>query len=128
MKFNLLLLIFLFLFKIVFNGISVAELKNQEETESECFNTIDPQSVNDCIDKDIDEDDTFCCLFEIETHRKEKKKKCAGLTEFQYEHIKLYVKEKMDQLLYRDLSINCHSSIIMNKSLFHFLSFVLFLF
>ena len=107
----------IFLLKIVLNGTPVAELKIEEETESECYNTENPQSVDDCIDREIDEEDTFCCLFEIETLRKEKKKRCAGLTQFQYDHIKLYVKEKMDQLLYRDLKINCNSKIIYENML-----------
>ena len=111
------LIIFAFLFKIVFNGIPVAELKIEEETESECYNTPNPEKFEDCIDKEIDEDDTFCCLFEIETHRKEKRKRCAGLTQFQYDHIKLYVKEKMDQLLYRDLNIYCYSLITKKRLL-----------
>ena len=110
-------LIILFgLIKIVFNGIPVAELKIDEETESECYNTANPELVDDCIDREIDEEDTFCCLFEIETHRKEKKKRCAGLTQFQYDHIKLYVKEKMDQLLYRDLNIYCNSLLIAKRN------------
>ena len=110
------LIILLSLIKIVFNGIPVAELKIDEETESECYNTANPESVDDCIDREIDEEDTFCCLFEIETHRKEKKKRCAGLTQFQYDHIKLYVKEKMDQLLYRDLNIYCNSLLITKRN------------
>ena len=120
------LIILFCLIKIVFNGIPVAELKIDEETESECYNTENPQSVDDCIDREIDEEDTFCCLFEIETLRKEKKKRCAGLTQFQYDHIKLYVKEKMDQLLYRDLNIICNS-ILITKERFLFV-FSLFLF
>ena len=110
------LIILFCLIKIVFNGIPVAELKIDEETESECYNTENPQSVDDCIDREIDEEDTFCCLFEIETLRKEKKKRCAGLTQFQYDHIKLYVKEKMDQLLYRDLNIYCNSLLITKRN------------
>ena len=110
------LIILFCLIKIVFNGIPVAELKIEEETESECYNTANPDSVDDCIDREIDEEDTFCCLFEIETHRKEKKKRCAGLTQFQYDHIKLYVKEKMDQLLYRDLNIYCNSLLITKRN------------
>ena len=110
------LIILFSLIKIVFNGIPVAELKIDEETESECYNTENPESVDDCIDREIDEEDTFCCLFEIETHRKEKKKRCAGLTQFQYDHIKLYVKEKMDQLLYRDLNIYCNSLLITKRN------------
>ena len=110
------LIILFCLIKIVFNGIPVAELKIDEETESECYNTANPESVDDCIDREIDEEDTFCCLFEIETHRKEKKKRCAGLTQFQYDHIKLYVKEKMDQLLYRDLNIYCNSLLITKRN------------
>ena len=110
------LIILFSLIKIVFNGIPVAELKIDEETESECYNTANPESVDDCIDREIDEEDTFCCLFEIETHRKEKKKRCAGLTQFQYDHIKLYVKEKMDQLLYRDLNIYCNSLLITKRN------------
>ena len=120
------LIILFCLIKIVFNGIPVAELKIDEETESECYNTENPQSVEDCIDREIDEEDTFCCLFEIETLRKEKKKRCAGLTQFQYDHIKLYVKEKMDQLLYRDLNIYCNS-ILITKERF-LIVFTLFLF
>ena len=110
------LIILFSLIKIVFNGIPAAELKIDEETESECYNTANPESVDDCIDREIDEEDTFCCLFEIETHRKEKKKRCAGLTQFQYDHIKLYVKEKMDQLLYRDLNIYCNSLLITKRN------------
>ena len=119
------LIILFSLIKIVFNGIPVAELKIDEETESECYNTANPESVDDCIDREIDEEDTFCCLFEIETHRKEKKKRCAGLTQFQYDHIKLYVKEKMDQLLYRDLNIYCNSLLITKRNFF--IVFTLFL-
>ena len=119
------LIILFCLIKIVFNGIPVAELKVDEETESECYNTANPESVDDCIDREIDEEDTFCCLFEIETHRKEKKKRCAGLTQFQYDHIKLYVKEKMDQLLYRDLNIYCNSLLITKRNFF--IVFTLFL-
>ena len=119
------LIILFCLIKIVFNGIPVAELKIEEETESECYNTANPESVDDCIDREIDEEDTFCCLFEIETHRKEKKKRCAGLTQFQYDHIKLYVKEKMDQLLYRDLNIYCNSLLITKRNFF--IVFTLFL-
>ena len=122
-------LILLILFKIILNGIPVAELKIEEETESECYNTVEPKNIDDCKDKDIDEEDKYCCFFEIETLRKEKKKRCAGLTEFQYNHIKLYVKEKMDQLLYRDLKINCKSNLInmnMNILLISF-SFILLL-
>ena len=110
-------LILIFLLKIVLNGTPVAELKIEEETESECYNTVNPNIIDDCIDQDIDEEDKYCCLFEIETQRKKKKKICAGLTEFQYNHIKLYVKEKMDQLLYRDLKINCNSKIIYENML-----------
>ena len=120
------LIILFCLIKIVFNGIPVAELKIDEETESECYNTENPQSVDDCIDREIDEEDTFCCLFEIETLRKEKKKRCAGLTQFQYDHIKLYVKEKMDQLLYRDLNIYCDSTLITKERFL--IVFTLFLF
>ena len=120
-------LILIILFKIVLNGIPVAELKSEEETESECFNTINPNNVDDCINKDIVEEDKYCCLFEIETHRKEKKKRCAGLTVFQYENIKLYVKEKMDQLLYRDLYIHCDSILIKKNRMLSFLSLVLFI-
>ena len=120
-------LILIILFKIVLNGIPVAELKSEEETESECFNTINPNNVDDCINKDIVEEDKYCCLFEIETHRKEKKKRCAGLTEFQYNHIKLYVKEKMDQLLYRDLKIKCNSTLININILLISISFFILL-
>ena len=120
-------LILIILFKIVLNGIPVAELKSEEETESECFNTINPNNVDDCINKDIVEEDKYCCLFEIETHRKEKKKRCAGLTEFQYNHIKLYVKEKMDQLLYRDLKIKCNSTLININILLFSISFFILL-
>ena len=120
-------LILIILFKIVLNGIPVAELKSEEETESECFNTINPNNVDDCINKDIVEEDKYCCLFEIETHRKEKKKRCAGLTEFQYNHIKLYVKEKMDQLLYRDLKIKCDSTLININILLFSISFFILL-
>ena len=119
-------LILIFLLKIVLNGTPVAELKIEEETESECYNTVNPNIIDDCIDQDIDEEDKYCCLFEIETQRKEKKKICAGLTEFQYNHIKLYVKEKMDQLLYRDLNIYCNS-ILITKERF-LIVFTLFLF
>ena len=121
------LIILFCLIKIVFNGIPVAELKIDEETESECYNTANPESVDDCIDREIDEEDTFCCLFEIETHRKEKKKRCAGLTQFQYDHIKLYVKEKMDQLLYRDLKIKCNSTLININILLLSISFFILL-
>ena len=109
-------LILIILFKIIINGIPVAELKIDEETESECYNTVEPKNIDDCKDKDIDEEDKYCCFFEIETLRKEKKKRCAGLTEFQYNHIKLYVKEKMDQLLYRDLNIYCNSLLIAKRN------------
>ena len=99
----------------VYNGQKVSQLNANEERNSQCANT-KPNSKQDCYDKDIDEDDDICCYFEIENHRKEKEIKCAGLTMFQYNHIKLYVKEKMDELLYRDLNIYCNSS--MNKNIF----------
>ena len=127
MKIKKNIIIILLLLKIVLNGIPVAELKIEEETDSECYNTPNPNSVSDCIDKEIDEEDTYCCLFEIETHRKEKKKRCAGLTAFQYDHIKLYVKEKMDQLLYRDLNIHCNSLIISKKRIAYFFGIILLL-
>ena len=120
-------LILIILFKIIINGIPVAELKIDEETESECYNTQDPNNIDDCKDKEIDEEDKYCCLFEIETLRKKKTKRCAGLTEFQYNHIKLYVKEKMDQLLYRDLKINCNSSLININMLLISISFFILL-
>ena len=121
------LILFLFLFKIVFNGTPVAELKAEEETESECYNTPNPENEEDCLDQEVIEGDKYCCLFEIETNKKEKKKRCAGLTVFQYENIKLYVKEKMDQLLYRDLYIHCDSIIIKKNRMLSFLSLVLFI-
>ncbi len=121
------IIIFLLLIRLVFNGINVAELKTEEETDSECYNTQNPNSINDCIDQEIDEEDSYCCLFEIETHRKEKKKRCAGLTQFQYEHIKLYVREKMENLLYRNLDIHCNSLILNKKMIAYFLPIILVL-
>ena len=105
-------LIIFFLLVFINNGDPVAELNADEETDSDCFNTIDPKSEEDCVDKESAEEDEYCWFFEIETHKKLKVKKCAGLTKFQYDHIKLYVKEKMDELLFRDLHIHCNSSMI----------------
>ena len=101
----------LLIFKYI-NNNGVAELKAEEETSSECYNTNSPKSEKDCIDREVDEGDEYCCLFEIETHKKQNIKRCSGLTEFQYNHIKLYVKEKMDELLYRDFHIHCDSFLI----------------
>lgn len=101
----------LLIFKYI-NNNGVAELKAEEETISECYNTNSPKSEKDCIDREVDEGDEYCCLFEIETHKKQNIKRCSGLTAFQYNHIKLYVKEKMDELLFRDLHIHCNSSTI----------------
>jgi hypothetical protein len=118
------LIIILFLFAFIINGDPVSELKADEENYSECFKTSNPKGKSDCLEKEVAEDDTYCCFFEIETHKKKKEQKCAGLTEFQYNHIKLYVKEKMDELLYRDLHIDCNSVIIkICYSLFLFLLF-----
>ena len=97
-----------FLFGFIYNGDPISELKADEETDSPCFNTPNPQSTEDCINREVAEDDEYCCFFEIENHKKQIEKKCAGLSEFQYKHIKLYVKEKMDELLYRDLNIYCN--------------------
>lgn len=106
------LFIILFLFGTINSGDPVAELNADEETDSDCFNTENPQSAKDCVNKESAEEDEYCCFFEIETHKKVKVNKCAGLTKFQYDHIKLYVKEKMDELLFRDLHIHCNSSTI----------------
>jgi hypothetical protein len=119
----LFLCLLFFLFEFIYNGDPVSELKANEETDSDCYKTINPQSENDCIEKESAEDDEYCCLFEIETHKKKKEKLCAGLTEFQYKHIKLYVKEKMDELLYRDLHIYCNFSMI---KLIYFYSILFF--
>ncbi len=107
-KFIFILLLFV-LFGHVYNGDPVSEMKADEESESECFNTPHPENTEDCINKEVHEDDKKCCLFEIENHKKETIRTCSGLTEFQYNHIKLYVKEKMDELLYRDFHIYCDS-------------------
>ena len=113
MKFNYVYCIIIFVsFKYIMSGDPVSELKADEETESDCYKTSNPQSKEDCLQREVAEGDEYCCLFEIETNKKEKKKRCAGLTVFQYENIKLYVKEKMDQLLYRDLYIHCDSIIL----------------
>ena len=109
---NKILFLLFLLFGYIYNGDPIAELKADEETDSECINTQSPQQTSDCVDKGVSEDDEYCCFFEIENHKKEEIKLCAGLTEFQYDHIKLYVKEKMDELLYRDLNIHCDSSIL----------------
>ena len=103
------------------NGEAVSESKDDEETTSECYLTESPTKKEDCLEKGVAEDDTFCCLFEIENIRKVKTKVCRGLTQFQYDHIKLYVKEKMDELLYRDLVIRCSSLMLKNISLFFFI-------
>lgn len=108
---NRILFLLFLIFGNIYNG-GIAELNAEEETESECVNTPSPQQTSDCVNKNILEDDAYCCFFEIENHKKQEIKKCAGLTEFQYYHIKLYVKEKMDELLYRDLNIHCYSSIL----------------
>ncbi len=92
-------------------GQPVSELKADEETESECFNTQNPKKKEDCIGKEVVEGDAYCCLFKVEDHKKNKKNYCAALTEFQYQHIKLYVKEKMDELLFRNYDIHCDSYI-----------------
>ena len=95
----------------------VSELKADEETESDCYNTQNPQSKDDCLKREVAEGDEYCCLFEIETHKKKTEKRCSGLTEFQYNHIKLYVKEKMDELLYRNFHIHCNSLKLTNSLL-----------
>ena len=105
-------LIIIFLFGYINNGDPVSEMKADEETESDCYLTQNPQSTSDCLNREVFEDDEICCLFEIENHKKESITLCSGLTEFQYNHIKLYVKEKMDELLYRDLHIHCKSFIL----------------
>ncbi len=105
-------LIIIFLFKCIYNGDPVSEMKADEEHESDCYLTQNPQSTSDCLNREVFEDDEICCLFEIENHKKESITLCSGLTEFQYNHIKLYVKEKMDELLYRDLHIHCKSFIL----------------
>ena len=102
-------LIIIFLFKCTYNGDPISEMKADEETESDCYLTQNPQSTSDCLNREVFEDDEICCLFEIENHKKESITLCSGLTEFQYNHIKLYVKEKMDELLYRDFHIYCDS-------------------
>ena len=82
---------------------------------SNLFEIIDspiPLLIGVLGNKESAEEDEYCCFFEIETHKKVKVNKCAGLTKFQYDHIKLYVKEKMDELLFRDLHIHCNSSTI----------------
>lgn len=105
-------LIIIFLFKCIYNGDPISEMKADEETESDCYLTQNPQSTSDCLNREVFEDDEICCLFEIENHKKESITLCSELTEFQYNHIKLYVKEKMDELLYRDLHIYCKSFIL----------------
>lgn len=112
------LYILFFLFQFIYNGNPVSELKADEETDSDCYNTENPKSQDDCINRGLAQDDSYCCLFEIETHKKNKEKICSGLTEFQYTHIKLYVKEKMDELLFRDLHIHCNFSMIKISYLF----------
>ena len=102
-------LIIIFLFKCIYNGDPISEMKADAETESDCYLTQNPQSTSDCLNREVFEDDEICCLFEIENHKKETIRTCSGLTEFQYNHIKLYVKEKMDELLYRDFHIYCDS-------------------
>ena len=125
MEYKLLNLInILLLFEFIINGDPVSELKADEESYSECYKTTDPKGISDCKEKKVAEEDTYCCLFEIETQKKTKEQKCAGLTEFQYNHIKLYVKEKMDELLYRDLHIDCKSLIL---KMCYFLFLFLFL-
>ena len=116
---------FLFLFGFVINGDPVSEMKADEENESECFHTQHPEKTQDCISKQVHEDDDKCCLFEIENHKEEIIKVCSGLTAFQYDHIKLYVKEKMDELLYRDFHIHCDSFIL--KISYLFLLFFLYI-
>ncbi len=92
------------------SGDPVSELKADEETTSECVNTQNPANKEECLTKATLEEDKYCCLFEIESHKKEKKSFCSALSEFQYLHIKLYVKEKMDELLYRNFDIHCNSN------------------
>ena len=118
-------LIIIFLFKCIYNGDPISEMKADEETESDCYLTPNPQSTSDCLNREVNEDDERCCLFEIENHKKETIRTCSGLTEFQYNHIKLYVKEKMDELLYRDFHIHCDSFII--KISYLFLLFFLYI-
>ena len=117
----LFLIILIVLIGFILNGDPISELKADEETDSECYNTPEPKSQNDCVDKEVSEYDDYCCYFEIENNKKQNIQICAGLTEFQYKHIKLYVKEKMDELLYRDLHIHCNSSFLK-------LTYLLFLF
>ena len=129
MKFNFLYFIIIFVsFKFILNGDPVSELKADEETESDCYKTANPQSKNDCLEREVAEGDSYCCLFEIETHKKKTEKRCSGLTSFQYNHIKLYVKEKMDELLYRNFHIHCNSLKLKNKLFiaFIFLSILFF--
>ena len=128
MKFNILYFIIIFVsFKYILNGDPVSELKADEETESDCYMTANPQNKNDCLEREVAEGDSYCCLFEIETHKKKTEKRCSGLTEFQYNHIKLYVKEKMDELLYRNFHIHCNSLKLKYKLLNIFI-FLLILF
>ena len=123
-----LILVYTFISMINFskNGDPVSELKADEETTSECYNTSSPTKKEDCIDQEVADGDKYCCLFDIETFKKKKVKVCRGLTEFQYDHIKLYVKEKMDELLYRELNIRC-DSFILKKSKFFFFILLLYL-
>ena len=129
MKFIFLICVIIFAsFRYIMNGDPVSELKADEETESDCYNTQNPQSKDDCLKREVAEGDEYCCLFEIETHKKKTEKRCSGLTEFQYNHIKLYVKEKMDELLYRNFHIHCNSLKLTNSLLivFIFLSILFF--
>ena len=122
MKFNFLYIIIIFVsFKFILNGERVSELKADEETESDCYLTANPQNKNDCLEREVAEGDSYCCLFEIETHKKKTEKRCSGLTDFQYHHIKLYVKEKMDELLYRNFHIYCKSLKLKNNLLYAFI-------
>ena len=129
MKNNFLFFFILFyLFELILNGDPVSELKADEETDSECYNTVDPQKVEDCTNRKVAEGDEYCCLFDIETHKKKNIKRCSGLTEFQYLHIKLYVKEKMDELLYRNFHIHCDSLILKSRLFIYFICFSIILF
>ena len=65
MKFNFLYFIIIFVsFKFILNGDPVSELKADEETESDCYKTANPQSKNDCLEREVAEGDSYCCLFE----------------------------------------------------------------
>jgi len=123
---KMIILFLLYFIKYIYSGIVVSEPYRDEETESECVNTKNPKESSECFNKAVLEEDKYCCLFEIETHKKEVIKTCSALDEFQYNHIRLYVKEKMDELYYRDFHINCNSLII-GKNMLYFTLFSLFI-